>query len=153
MIRQKEDLLARYTPASGQKTLCKAGRPSEECGPLIRESILKSFKSANPATEHQGMSVLKLQEMIKGFRVDSVFDFRCSYGCRAYCSRSSISSDGRCRCGGKVYIEGSHSKTCDPMPELLRLIEQTISSVPGIDLGALGHIPVRGSKWDVMNDW
>jgi hypothetical protein len=64
-----------------------------------------------------------------------------------------LSPKGRCKCGGPVFVQGSHSATCSPMPALLAFIGKTILSVPGIDLEALGRVPVRGSKWEMVGVW
>jgi hypothetical protein len=136
IIRQKEDILARYTTAWGQTPLCKARLPSEECDALILGSVVKSLQSAKPTMERRGMSILKLKEEIGDFRLSFLPIY----------SSNSIHRKVR----GGPSRQGSHSQTCSPIPASLALIERTISSVSGIDLEASGRIPVRGSKWEVV---
>ena len=147
IIRIKDDLLLKYTSAWGRRTLCKSQPPLEECDTLILGSITRSFKSSKSATEFQRMSILGLRDEISRFRLNFFPKFRCPEMFCQSAPPSYSASTSQCPCGSRVLAQGSHSKTCDPMPAILSHIDSIVKSVPGMDLKALGRIPMKAPKW------
>ena len=95
------------------------------------------------------MSVLEMKNEISSFRLNFLTKFGCS---NVFCQRASVNSLGfgwqlKCQFCGSSLQHGSHSETCNPMPELLDLINGIMSSVSGMDLGASERIPTKGPEW------
>ena len=151
MILKKDGLLLRYKSHWEKGTLCEARLPLEECDTLILGSIVRSLESSKPAAEYQRMSVLGLRDEISSFRLNFFprYEQTCSNSGAARKRHYRLHT--KCQCGSDCYSrEGSHSDTCDPMPALLALIDDIISSVSGMDLEA-ERIPMKRPNWEAAD--
>lgn len=154
VISARHDLVLKYTSAWDQGILCEDETPLVECDALILGSIMKSIKASKLVAEDQGMSILELRDEIRNLRLTFFPKFKCtasSTSCqRVYACYSTPETSCECGCVDLRH-DDSHSDTCSPMPELLNLIDGFISSVSGMNLEALGRMPMKGPEWEAAD--